>query len=128
VRAIVRPPRFRSRTSEHRFVPSDLHEIPAGSFDHAGRDRQAVGERTVIVAASSVPLPDSKTTAALELRATWSLSPDLVLTLYAQPFVSVGRYNGRDELAAAGSRDVRWYETLARPRPRRSSRRRSSAV
>jgi hypothetical protein len=47
--------------------------------------------------------------AALELRATWSLSPDLVLTLYAQPFVSVGRYDRLGELAAAGSRDVRWY-------------------
>jgi len=47
--------------------------------------------------------------AALELRATWSLSPDLVLTLYAQPFVSVGRYDRLGELTAAGSRDVRWY-------------------
>lgn len=48
--------------------------------------------------------------AALELRATWSLSPELVLTLYAQPFASVGRYDRLGELAAAGSRDVRWYE------------------
>ena len=47
--------------------------------------------------------------AALELRATWSLSPDLVVTLYAQPFVSVGRYDALGELAAAGSSDVRWY-------------------
>jgi hypothetical protein len=39
--------------------------------------------------------------AALELRTTWSLSPDLVLTLYAQPFVSVGRYDRIGELAAA---------------------------
>lgn len=48
--------------------------------------------------------------AALELRATWSLSPDLVLTLYAQPFVSVGRYDRLGELARTGSRDVRWYD------------------
>ncbi|HEY0991773.1 MAG TPA: DUF5916 domain-containing protein [Kofleriaceae bacterium] len=51
--------------------------------------------------------------AALELRATWSLSPDLVVTLYAQPFVSVGRYDRLGELAAAGSRDVRWYGATA---------------
>jgi hypothetical protein len=47
--------------------------------------------------------------AALELRATWSLSPDLVLTLFAQPFVSVGRYDRLGELVAARSADVRWY-------------------
>jgi hypothetical protein len=51
--------------------------------------------------------------AALELRATWSLSPELVLTLYAQPFVSVGRYARLGELAAAGSRDVRWYDATS---------------
>jgi uncharacterized protein DUF5916 len=51
--------------------------------------------------------------AALELRATWSLSPELVLTLYAQPFVSVGRYDRLGELAAAGARDVRWYAATA---------------
>ena len=47
--------------------------------------------------------------AALGLRATWSLSPDLVLTLYAQPFASVGRYTELGELAAAGSADLRGY-------------------
>jgi hypothetical protein len=52
--------------------------------------------------------------AALELRATWSLSPDLVLTLFAQPFVSVGRYDRLGELAAAGSRDVRTYGATSR--------------
>jgi hypothetical protein len=51
--------------------------------------------------------------AAIELRATWSLSPDLVITLYAQPFASVGRYSRLGELAAAGSADVRWYDTTA---------------
>lgn len=48
--------------------------------------------------------------AALELRATWAMTPNLALTLYAQPFVSVGRYDALGELAAAGSGDVRWYE------------------
>ncbi|HEY5951902.1 MAG TPA: DUF5916 domain-containing protein, partial [Kofleriaceae bacterium] len=48
--------------------------------------------------------------AALELRATWSLSPDLVLTLYAQPFVSVGRYDRLGELARARQAEVRWYD------------------
>jgi hypothetical protein len=47
--------------------------------------------------------------AALELRTTWSLSPDLVLTLYAQPFVSVGHYARIGELVAAYDDDVRWY-------------------
>jgi hypothetical protein len=47
--------------------------------------------------------------AALELRATWSLSPELVVTVYAQPFASVGRYDQLGELVAAGSGDVRWY-------------------
>ena len=51
--------------------------------------------------------------AALELRATWSLSPELALTVYAQPFVSVGRYDRLGELAAAGSADVRWYDATA---------------
>jgi hypothetical protein len=51
--------------------------------------------------------------AALELRATWSLSPELALTVYAQPFVSVGHYDQLGELAAAGSADVRWYEATA---------------
>jgi hypothetical protein len=47
--------------------------------------------------------------AALELRTTWSLSPDLVLTLYAQPFVSVGHYTRIGELVAAYDDEVRWY-------------------
>lgn len=55
--------------------------------------------------------------AQLELRATWSLSPELVLTLYAQPFVSVGRYRRLGELAAAGSADVRWYDTTVHLAP-----------
>jgi hypothetical protein len=52
--------------------------------------------------------------AALELRATWSLSPELVVTVYAQPFASVGRYDQLGELAAAGSGDVRWYAATSR--------------
>jgi hypothetical protein len=51
--------------------------------------------------------------AALELRATWSLSPDLVLTLYAQPFASVGRYSELGELPTAGSGDIRWYASTS---------------
>lgn len=52
--------------------------------------------------------------AGLELRATWSLSPDLVVTVYAQPFASVGRVDQIGELAAVGSADVRWYDAIAR--------------
>ncbi len=47
--------------------------------------------------------------ASAQLRATWSLSPELVMTLYAQPFISVGHYDQLGELAAAGGDDVRWY-------------------
>ncbi len=47
--------------------------------------------------------------AAIQLRATLSLSPDLVVTVYAQPFVSVGKYDQIGELARAGGDDVRWY-------------------
>ncbi len=43
------------------------------------------------------------------LRATWALTPELVMTLYAQPFLSIGTYDALGELAAAGSSDVRWY-------------------
>jgi len=52
--------------------------------------------------------------ASVVLRATWALSPELVMTLYAQPFVSVGSYDALGELAAAGSSDVRWYDMTSR--------------
>jgi hypothetical protein len=48
---------------------------------------------------------------ALQLRATLSLSPDLVITVFAQPFVSVGKYDQIGELTRAGGADVRWYAT-----------------
>lgn len=51
----------------------------------------------------------SQREAAIDLRATWSLSPDLVFTLYAQPFASVGRYDDLGELVAASSGQVRSY-------------------
>lgn len=49
--------------------------------------------------------------ASVELRATWSLSADLVLTLYAQPFYSRGRYDELGELLAPGSDDLRLYSS-----------------
>jgi hypothetical protein len=49
--------------------------------------------------------------AAVQLRATLALSPDLVITMYAQPFVSVGKYDQIGELARAGTDEVRWYDT-----------------
>jgi hypothetical protein len=52
--------------------------------------------------------------AALQLRATLSLSPDLVITVYAQPFVSVGTYDQLGELGHAGGADVRWYDQALR--------------
>jgi hypothetical protein len=58
--------------------------------------------------------------AALQLRATWAMTPDLALSLYAQPFASVGRYDALGELAAAGSGDIRWYEATARAGDMRS--------
>ncbi|MFT3691645.1 MAG: DUF5916 domain-containing protein [Kofleriaceae bacterium] len=47
--------------------------------------------------------------AALQLRATWSLSPDLVFTAYAQPFISSGSYDQIGELADPDTGFVRWY-------------------
>ncbi|HEY3808018.1 MAG TPA: DUF5916 domain-containing protein [Kofleriaceae bacterium] len=47
--------------------------------------------------------------ASVVLRATWALTPELVMTLYAQPFLSIGRYDQLGELTAAGSGNVRWY-------------------
>ena len=49
--------------------------------------------------------------AAVELRATLALSPDLVITVFAQPFVSVGKFDRVGELTRAGGADVRWYDT-----------------
>jgi hypothetical protein len=67
--------------------------------------------------------------ASLELRATWSLSPDLVFTLYAQPFVSVGHYSQIGQLAAAGSSEIEWLASspVAKPDYRVASLR-STAV
>jgi hypothetical protein len=48
--------------------------------------------------------------AAVQLRATLSLSPDLVITVFAQPFVSVGKYDQIGELTRAGGDQVRWYD------------------
>lgn len=58
--------------------------------------------------------------AALELRATWALTPSLAMTLYAQPFASVGRFDALGELAAAGSNTVRWYDSTSRTGEMRS--------
>lgn len=44
--------------------------------------------------------------ASVELRATWSLSPDLVLTFYAQPFYSHGAYESFGQLRAPGSDEL----------------------
>jgi hypothetical protein len=46
--------------------------------------------------------------ASVQVRATWSLSPSLVMTLYAQPFYSLGRYSELGEFAGGDS--VRWYD------------------
>jgi hypothetical protein len=54
-----------------------------------------------------------RTEAAIQLRATWSLSPVLVFTLFAQPFYSRGRYDQLGELAGANSDQIRWYGALA---------------
>jgi len=56
----------------------------------------------------------SRAEAALELRATLSLTPNLVVTLFAQPFASVGKYRSLGELAAAGSAELRTYDAFTR--------------
>lgn len=56
-----------------------------------------------------------RTDASLELRATWSLSPDLVATLYAQPFLSIGNYDQLGYLPSPGSYDLTWYDAGTAP-------------
>ncbi len=82
------------------------HRQYVGEVDGAGGGDQTFGRRYLFGHLR-------RAEAALELRATWSLSPDLVLTLYAQPFASVGRFDRIGELAATASADVRWYPTAA---------------
>jgi hypothetical protein len=43
-----------------------------------------------------------QTTVSLETRVDWTFTPRLSLQLYAQPFVSAGRYSGFKELTAPG--------------------------
>ena len=56
-----------------------------------------------------------RTDAAIEMRATWSLSPDLVATLYAQPFLSIGNYDALGYLPSPGSYDLTWFEPGTEP-------------
>ncbi|MBI4502717.1 MAG: carbohydrate binding family 9 domain-containing protein [Gemmatimonadetes bacterium] len=50
-----------------------------------------------------------RSTLSADIRASYVMSPDLTLELYAQPFVSTGRYSRFGELGAARSRDLRLY-------------------
>ena len=56
-----------------------------------------------------------RTDAAIEVRATWSLSPDLVATLYAQPFLSIGNYDQLGYLPSPGSYDLTWFDAGTEP-------------
>jgi hypothetical protein len=51
------------------------------------------------------------TTLAADIRASYVVSPDLTLELYAQPFVSRGRYTALGELPGARSHALRYYGT-----------------
>lgn len=46
-----------------------------------------------------------------QLRTSFTPVPDLTLELYAEPFVSAGRFHDFGELAAARSRELRFYGT-----------------
>ena len=50
-----------------------------------------------------------QTTFALGLRANWTFTPDLTLQLYAQPFVTAGRYAGYKEFRTPGTYDFGVY-------------------
>ncbi|HEY0251706.1 MAG TPA: DUF5916 domain-containing protein, partial [Kofleriaceae bacterium] len=52
--------------------------------------------------------------AALQVRATWSLSPDMVITVFAQPFISSGKYDQIGELSDPDTGFVRWYDSEIR--------------
>jgi hypothetical protein len=51
---------------------------------------------------------------AAQLRVGLALTPDLAIDAYVEPFVSVGRFTGLGELAAARTHDVRRYASAAR--------------
>ncbi|MCE9580615.1 MAG: carbohydrate binding family 9 domain-containing protein [Deltaproteobacteria bacterium] len=51
---------------------------------------------------------------AAQLRVGVALTPDLAIDAYVEPFVSVGRFTGIGELAAARTHDVRRYTQTAR--------------
>ena len=56
-------------------------------------------------------------------RVNYTMTPNLSLQVYAQPFVSAGRYTNYKELVDVGGSTFGWVgETDARPQP---SRRRS---
>ncbi len=51
---------------------------------------------------------------AAQLRVGVALTPDLAIDAYVEPFVSVGRFTGIGELAAARTHDLRRYAQAAR--------------
>ena len=50
-----------------------------------------------------------QTTLSLDTRLDWTFTPNLTLQLYAQPFVSAGKYNGLKELRAPRTYDFNVY-------------------
>jgi len=50
-----------------------------------------------------------QTSFSVGLRANWTFTPDLTLQLYAQPFVTAGRYSGYKEFAAPGTYEFDVY-------------------
>jgi len=52
-----------------------------------------------------------QSTFLMQLRANYTIGPDLTLQLYGEPFAASGRYYGLGELAAARSFDLRRYGT-----------------
>ena len=52
-----------------------------------------------------------RSTYSMEIRLNYTFAPDVTLDLYAEPFSASGRYDRLGELAAARTRQVRFYGT-----------------
>ncbi len=95
--------------------PTSSMQVSAGPTIEVSRSRQqyvrAVADPTAeaTYGARYVFADLRQTTLSMDTRVSWTFTPTLSLQLYAQPFVSGGRYTGFKELAAPSSLDYTVY-------------------
>jgi hypothetical protein len=89
---LVVNPEFSNQLDTDQFVASEDDEAATSTFG----TRYVFGDI-------------EQTSFSLGLRANWTFTPDLTLQLYAQPFVTAGRYSGYKEFVAPGTYDFDVY-------------------